>query len=669
MPPPPRLRIRGINSPIDIGFFAGAIALIVVGWVSHRGTSRLHEEGALVQHTYEVLRVLDRLESDLDHRQSDTVLIRIAGELGSLRMLTADNLGQQARLDTLRSALELPSRDPALALILRMKQDEQRLLELRRAATDESARRATTIILFSTVLAVLLMAVALALLHDDLRRRHETETALATSESKYRQLVEQAADAILTVDSHAVCIEGNARAAQILGRPQAEIPGLSLSAFVQADGPNDGPVLPMLRYGHVTTGEFWVARPDGSRLAVEVRATMLEDGRVQVIARDISERKEVDRVKDEFVSVVSHELRTPLTSIRGALGLLAAGKLDASPDKRRRMLDLATSNTDRLIRLINDILDIERMRSGGVSFDRTEVSASDLLASAVEAMRPIADRAGVALSMSSEDLKLFADADRMTQTLTNLIDNAIKFSPSDSSVEVSVRRDRRFARFEVRDHGRGIPSAMRDSVFNRFQQVDNSDSRDKGGTGLGLAICRSIVEQHGGKIWVESAVGEGSAFLFTIPLFQAEHQTTIGDSDHPRVLVCDVDGDLVDVVRTTLVDRGYQVSSALRGSAAIELFDRVGADLAVVEIALPDINGLEVLRHIQSTAPGTLIIVYTALYLRSEDRDFIKNAGGVIVTKARTSPEQLADEVDRLMTERAHSPAAASTLAPDHQPG
>ena len=666
MPLQPRPRIRGIQSPIDIGFFIGAVALIVVGWVSQRETARLHDDGALVQHTYEVLRVLDRLETDLDQPQTDTTLVRIADELARLRMLTADNPAHQARLDSLRAVLESNDRRPAQAVILNMERDEQQLLAIRRGSTDKSAGRATTIIVLSTVLAVLLMAIALALLHDDLQRRRIAELATQTSELKYRQLVEQAADAILIVDSNAVCLEGNARASQMLGRPLDGIPGLPLSTFVQSDE-GAGPVLPMLRYGHVTTGEFWVARPDGSRVAVEVRATMLEDGRVQVIARDVSERKEVERVKDEFVSVVSHELRTPLTSIRGALGLLAAGRLDDAPEKRQRMLDLAATNTDRLIRLINDILDIERMRSGGLTFNRTELSAGDSISNAIDAMRPIADRAGVTLRSDGEDLHVFADPDRMTQTLTNLVDNAVKFSPSGSTVDISVRRDGRLALFEVRDRGRGIPDAMRDSVFNRFQQVDNSDSREKGGTGLGLAICRSIVEQHGGRIWAESAIGDGSAFRFTIPLFRLD-QPTMGSSDHPRILVSDGDSDLLDVVRTTLVERGYQVVGTQRGKDAIERLEDGPVDVVVTDAALPDMTGLRVLRHVHSTAPATLLIVYTALYLGADEQNFVRDVGGVIVTKARTSPEQLADEVDRLMTGRAQSSAAA-TLSTDHDPG
>jgi len=198
-----------------------------------------------------------------------------------------------------------------------------------------------------------------------------------------------------------VCVEANAQAADLLGRPQKEIAGLPLTAFVRRNVPTAGPLLPLLRYGHVTSGEFWIARPDSSRVAVEIRATMLEDGRVQIIARDISERKEVERMKDEFVSVVSHELRTPLTSIRGALGLLASDRLDATPDRRARMLALARENADRLIRLVNDILDVERFDSGAIQFDRIECDPRKLIEHAVEVMRPVADRAGVAVEWTS----------------------------------------------------------------------------------------------------------------------------------------------------------------------------------------------------------------------------------------------------------------------------
>lgn len=654
---------RGIRSPIDIGFLIGAVALVLVGWVSHRTTQRLNDENGWVEHSYVVLGILDRMQLDLSMPPTDSSRVRVAADLAQLQSLTNDNVLQQQRLDSLRSVLKTGHTEGTAVIVRMLESEEQRLLSTRRSSVYSTGSRSTTIILFSTVLGVVLMAIALALLHDDLRRRRAAEMALGESEAKYRVLMEQAADAILIVDSEAVCVEGNVRAGEILGRPVSEIPGLPLKAFVRGNGPSTGPVLPMLRYGRVTTGEFWVSRPDGSRVAVEIRATMLEDGRVQVIARDISERKEVERVKDEFVSVVSHELRTPLTSIRGALGLLAAGKLDDAPQKRQRMLDLATSNTDRLIRLINDILDIERMNAGAIAFERADILTSTVVNQVVEAIRPIAERNNVSIKADVAELHISADGDRMAQTLTNLVDNAVKFSPNGSSVDVSVRREGRFALFEVRDHGRGIPSEMKNAIFNRFQQVDTSDSREKGGTGLGLAICRSIVEQHGGRIWVESEPGEGSAFKYTIPLVY-EERATPGMKGMTQVLVCDDDDDLVEVLRTILTARGYHVTGARRGREAMEQIDAFHPEVAVIDIQLPDINGLRVLRHVHSASPTTKILVYTATYLEGAEKDFIRSIGAIIVTKGRTAPDRLADEVERLV-----SPRATPATSLDPQPG
>jgi PAS domain S-box-containing protein len=648
----PTSRIRGVRSPIDIGFLIGAVVLIVVGWVSHRSSGKLREDASWVEHSQEVLRSIDRLRYALD-QPTDSGRIQAAAQLAQLRELTVDSPIQQATIDSVRE--RLVRGDPTAAdAIASAERYEQKLLIDRRATAESTATRTRVVILFSTCLALVLMAAALALLHRDLSERKTAEVALAESEVKYRLLMEQAADAILIVDASATCVEGNTRAAEMLGRPQSEIPGLPLKAFVRGPSHNAGPVLPMLRYGHVTTGEFWVSRPDGTRLPVEIRATMLEDGRVQVIARDISERKEVERVKDEFVSVVSHELRTPLTSIRGALGLLAAGRLDDAPEKRQRMLQLAASNTDRLIRLINDILDIERMNSGGITFERSELSTIELVTQATEAIRPLADRAGITIEVDADDLHVFADGDRLTQTLTNLLDNAIKFSPPDSRIDVTVRRDGRNALFAIRDRGRGIPPEMREKIFGRFQQVDNSDAREKGGSGLGLAICRSIVDQHGGRIWVESAPDAGSTFKFTIPLV-VEERPLPGANGTTQILVCDDDADLVEVLRATLSERGYYVIGARRGRDAIEQFDRLGAQLAIIDIVLPDISGLRVLRHIHSTAPNTRILVYTATYIEGPEKDFIRGIGAVIVTKGRTSPEQLADEVENLASARVAS--------------
>jgi signal transduction histidine kinase len=243
---------------------------------------------------------------------------------------------------------------------------------------------------------------------------------------------------------------------------------------------------------------------------------------VLLVFRDLTRERKVERMKSEFVSVVSHELRTPLTSIHGSLGLLAAGLVGADSSKGKRMLEIAVNNTDRLIRLLNDILDVEKLDSGKIGMRHRPCSAGELMRVAADVMHPMAQKHGVTLELQDCNWKILADPDRVEQCLTNLLSNAIKFSDSGSRVKVRASRIGNELRFEVSDQGRGIPAGKQDEIFERFHQVDASDSRRKGGTGLGLAISRSIVQQHGGRIWVESELGKGSTFFFTMPLAKTE---------------------------------------------------------------------------------------------------------------------------------------------------
>lgn len=249
------------------------------------------------------------------------------------------------------------------------------------------------------------------------------------------------------------------------------------------------------------------------------------------IINDITERK---RLENEFISLVSHELRTPMNSLIGALDLLGTGQLGALTDQGQQILKIATTNTERLIRLVNDILDLERMKSGKITVRKTECDAAQLLVQAADVMQAMAEKAQVQIEVDSHSAAIWADPDRILQTLTNLLSNAIKFSEPGSVVRMAVeplsaRQNNgqnnlenhilpHFLLFSIHDQGRGIPTDKLHSIFEPFQQVDTSDSRQKGGTGLGLAICRNIIEQHEGRIWVESTLGEGSTFYFTLPL-------------------------------------------------------------------------------------------------------------------------------------------------------
>ena len=264
---------------------------------------------------------------------------------------------------------------------------------------------------------------------------------------------------------------------------------------------------------------FW--RRDGTAIPVEYSANpLMEEGSVSgmvVAFQDVSERRRLDRMKDEFISTVSHELRTPLTSLRAALGLVSSGALDKRPEKQRQMVEMAIGNCDRLVRLVNDILDFDSVEKGRLSLQRQSVEAVDLLRRAADVAHSTAGTARIDFLINAAPAMVLADEERIMQVLNELVTNAIKFSKQDTTIRLSARRavakgsGANEVCFIVEDQGRGIAQEKLERIFERFQQGDASDSRTLGGTGLGLALCRSIVEQHGGRIWAESEVGKGSA--------------------------------------------------------------------------------------------------------------------------------------------------------------
>lgn len=223
------------------------------------------------------------------------------------------------------------------------------------------------------------------------------------------------------------------------------------------------------------------------------------------------------RQREEFISIVSHELRTPLTSIHSALKVLATGRLGKLSAEGQQMLAIADKSAERLIRLANNVLDLQRIESGKVVMERHTCNAANLMMQAVEAMQAIAQQHKITLITRTQDLLLQVDPDHIVQVLINLLSNAIKFSSPEGTVWLTVELSFPEVTFRVRDEGQGIPVDRLEQIFEQFQQINASDSRKKGGTGLGLAICRKIIEQHQGKIWAESRPGYGSTFAFTLP--------------------------------------------------------------------------------------------------------------------------------------------------------
>ncbi|ABF42504.1 multi-sensor signal transduction histidine kinase [Candidatus Koribacter versatilis Ellin345] len=363
--------------------------------------------------------------------------------------------------------------------------------------------------------------------------RKRAEQEITQNEDRYHYLFENSADLILTFGTDGTILHPNSTWMSTLGYSREELLKKPLFDLI---GPEDRErckaIIGMIvRSGSTDKVELTFRSQDGRKIVVEgtisCRYGITGVEYCSAIFQDVTKRREVDRMKNEFISVVSHELRTPLTSIRGSLGLLAGGALRKDPEKADRMLDIALKNTERLVRLINDILDIEKIESGNIALNVQPLDAADLISQASATMHAMADANKVRLETHSTRGILYADRDRMLQTLTNLLSNAIKFSKPDNTVTISSQRRGGGLLIRVRDQGRGIPSNKLQTIFERFQQVDASDSRDKGGTGLGLAICRSIVQQHGGSIWVDSIDGKGSEFFILLPRFQEEDASIV----------------------------------------------------------------------------------------------------------------------------------------------
>src|SRR5580693_6378775 len=293
----------------------------------------------------------------------------------------------------------------------------------------------------------------------------------------------------------------------------------------------------------------------------------------------LTHRSELDTLKDEFISTVSHELRTPLTSIRGALGLLSSGIIGDVDAKALNLLRIAVTNTDRLIRLINDILDLERMESGRAPLQIRRCSLRDLAQQAIDTMFSIDDANTVHLSLEPssiaqvaypESLFFDGDSDRILQVLTNLLSNAIKFSPVASTVRLYTEATSDSILLKVVDEGRGIPTDKLDSIFDRFQQIEPSDARQKGGTGLGLAICRSIVQQHSGSIWAQRNLGPGTTLYVMLPRTSRSTDVSAPMVALPVhhegcILVCDDDPGIRTIVNEHLSRQGYTVLEASSG--------------------------------------------------------------------------------------------------------
>ncbi len=470
----------------------------------------------------------------VEHSLGFVFTCSMEGRLTSLNSFTAETLGYRADALMGRMVTELMDAEGAAAFqdclnTLESADNWQGALPLRRI--DGVFRRITV----RSRRMQLPSERPFVLIHGmDVTEQHDAEEALHLATRQRELILESVGEGIYGIDLDGKLTFINEAGAEALGYTPGELAGRDMHEIIHyshADGTpyskSTSPILQALRRCEpirMRDEVFW--RRDGTAIPVEYSANpVLDDGRIagMVVAfQDVSERRRLERMKDEFISTVSHELRTPLTSLRASLGLISSGSLDKRPEKQRQMIDMAIGNCDRLIRLVNDILDFDVAEKGRLPLHREKVEAADLLRRAADVAYNAATQARIRFHIEANAAPVFADTERVLQVLNELVTNAIKFSPPETTIRLAARNGGMNAAgvnevsFMVEDQGRGIAPEKLERIFERFQQGDASDSRALGGTGLGLALCRSIVEQHGGRIWAESEVGKGSRFLFTL---------------------------------------------------------------------------------------------------------------------------------------------------------
>lgn len=362
---------------------------------------------------------------------------------------------------------------------------------------------------------------------------------------------------------------------------------------------------------------------------------------------DIVKLKELESLKADFVSTVSHELRTPLTSMRGALGLLLGGAGGELAPKGRELLRIALTNTDRLIRLINDILDIEKMDAGHVAIRRDRIRLRSVLEATLTGLEGLARESGVRLELADvADVEIIGDSDRLIQVFTNLVSNAIKFSPRDQAVEVSARVEGIGVKVCVRDHGAGIPPEFASRIFGRFQQAGGADSRKSGGTGLGLSIAKAITELHGGQIGFQNAP-DGTGTIFGVILPIAPLPSGVED-ERPSVLIVEDDDSMRAVLSALIEPFAHPVAVPDAGSA-MRALGRQRVQVVILDHGLPGMDGLAFARRLRADARfrALPILLYSANEFSAQD---LKDSGIRIsdaFVKTRDYESSLIDRVKR----------------------
>ncbi len=438
----------------------------------------------------------------------------------------------------------------------------------------------------------------------DMTDQKRLQIALEQNEKRFRALVDNALDSVITIDCDGVIHSFSLSSEKIFKYSPAEMIGNNIRVLLD-DKEADEILGFLFKDEESFTGirrEVTCKRRNDVAFPAEISINkMIIDERPWYIwiTHDITERKKLDRMKREFISTVSHELRTPLTSIKGALGLITHGKSGSVSPQAQKLLEIALRNSDRLVRLINDILDIEKIETGNLVYNIDKHDLIPLVKNTIEINTPMAQEFNVNLSFRSEidSVMVSVDPDRLIQVLTNLLSNAIKFSPKGETVLVEVTKMHDLVRVSVIDKGPGIPSNFHTRIFTKFAQVDSSDKRQKSGTGLGLNISKSIIEKFGGSIGYNSQEGNGSTFFFE--LTECED---VSEHHKGRILICENDPAAASFLTSILQSSNISTVISYTAENAKERLSEEQFQAMLVDSSLPGQDGLSLIKELRNSS-------------------------------------------------------------------
>lgn len=359
---------------------------------------------------------------------------------------------------------------------------------------------------------------------------HAMAAEIAEAVRKERAIIDNAVDVICTIDDDGKIVSASPSAYGAWGYESQELVGQRYISLVDPEGLEETTAaLIQAKNDHVTTFSYEnkIKRKNGTFVDVSWTGCWSEaDKTLFCIGHDITERKRLEKLRQDFVAMITHDLRSPLSSVRIFLDMLIEGYFDSSPDGVKKKARAVETNVGRLLDLINNLLELERMEAGKVQLMKSAFNISDLFSQSIDSVQLLAEQKQITLKTDCSEMILFGDDEKLVRVVINLLSNAIKFSPQSSCITLSAVARPETVEVRVCDQGRGIPASQRAKIFNRFEQVELADSRKSNGTGLGLAICEAIVSAHGGEIGVDSEEGKGSTFWFRIPALSVDSEQT-----------------------------------------------------------------------------------------------------------------------------------------------